>query len=84
MTGVQKLGAIDTDNFESEIYLTPQGSEVAPNKLGQEGRATPNQIESLQSGGITLDPKPLGSIEALWRPLKEPEMSESTESIETE
>ena len=28
-TGVQKLGAIDTDNVESEIYLTPQGREVA-------------------------------------------------------
>ena len=28
-TGVQKLGAIDTDNVESEIYLPPQGSEVA-------------------------------------------------------
>ena len=84
VTGVQKLGAIDTDNVESEIYLAPQGSEVAPNKLGQEGRTTPDQIESLQFGGITLDAKPLGSTEALWHPLKEPEMSESTESIETE
>ena len=53
-------------------------------KLGQEGRATPDQMESLQSGGITLDAKPLGSTEGLWHPLKEPEMSESTESIETE
>ena len=83
-TGVQKLGAIDTDNIESEIYLTPQGSEVALNKLGQEGHTTPDQIESLQSGGIRLDAKPLCSTEALWHPLKEPEMSESTESIETE
>ena len=83
-TGVQKLRAIDTDNVESEIYLTPQGSEVALNKLGQEGHATPDQIESLQFGGITLDTKPLGSTEALWHPLKEPEMSESTESIEME
>ena len=83
-TGVQKLGAIDTDNIESEIYLTPQGSEVALNKLGQEGHTTPDQIESLQSGGIRLDTKPLCSTEALWHPLKEPEMSESTESIETE
>ena len=62
VTGVQKLGAIDTDNVESEIYLAPQGSEVALNKLGQEGRATPDQIESLQSGGITLDAKPLGQM----------------------
>ena len=52
VTGVQKLGAIDTDNVESEIYLAPQSSEVAPNKFGQEGRATPDQIESLQSCGI--------------------------------
>ena len=28
--------------------------------------------------------KPLGSTEALWHPLKEPGMSESTESIEME
>ena len=30
-----------------------------------------------------MDAKPLGSTEALCHPLKEPEMSESTESIET-
>ena len=84
VTGVQNLGAVDTDHVESEIYLTPQGSEVAPKKLGQEGRTTPDQIESLQFGGITLDAKPLGSTEALWHPLKEREMSESTESTETE
>ena len=27
VTGVQKIGVIDTDNVESKIYLTPQGSE---------------------------------------------------------
>ena len=59
-------------------------SEIALNRLGQEGHAPPDQIESLQSGGITLDAKPLGSTEALWHPLKEPEMLESTQSIETE
>ena len=80
----QKLGAIDTDNVESENYRTPQGSKVALNILGQEGRTAPDQIESPQSGGITLDAKPLGSADALWHPLKEPNMSESIESIETE
>ena len=58
--------------------------KVALNKLGQEGRAAPDQIESLQSGGITLDAKPLGSTEALWHPLTEPETSELTVSVEME